>query len=209
MITIHDAPQGTPEWLSARAGCVTGSRASDVLAKIKTGEAAARRDYRTQLVAERLTGRPEESGFVNDAMRWGTEQEPFARMAYESETGNMVRETGFIRMTDKYVGCSLDGDIDDFTGIVEIKCPKTSTHIGWMLAGKLPSQHVAQVTHNMMVTGAKWCDFVSYDPRLPDNLRLFIVRVNREDVDIDGYKKELDQFLAEVAETESQLRARQ
>lgn len=209
MITIHDAPQGTPEWLSARAGCVTGSRASDVLAKIKTGEAAARRDYRTQLVAERLTGRPEESGFVNDAMRWGTEQEPFARMAYEAETGNLVRETGFIRMTGKPVGCSLDGDVDDFTGIVEIKCPKTSTHISWMLAGKLPAQHVAQVTHNMMVTGAKWCDFVSYDPRLPDNLRLFIVRVNREDVDIEGYTKELDQFLADVAGTESQLRARQ
>ena len=206
--TIHTSPQGTPEWLQARAGCVTGSRASDVLAKIKSGEAAARRDYRHQLLAERLTGRPEDSGFTNAAMQWGTEQEPFARMAYEAATGNMVRETGFIRLDAQPVGCSLDGDVDEFTGIIEIKCPKTSTHVSWMLAGKLPSQHVAQITHNLWVTGAKWCDFVSYDPRLPENMRLFIVRVTREELDLTGYATDLAQFIVELDELEQQLRSR-
>lgn len=206
--TIHDAPQGTPEWLAARAGRVTGSRAGDVLAKIKSGEAAARRDYRVQLLAERLTGKPQEDGFTNAAMQWGTEQEPFARMAYEAKTGRLVQETGFLAVDDMAVGCSLDGDVESFKGILEFKCPKTSTHVDWLLSGVVPSKHVPQVTHNLWVTGADWCDFVSFDPRLPDNLQLFIVRVNRSDVDIEGYAKEVSAFLAELDVLEAQMRAR-
>ena len=161
--TIHTAPQGTPEWLAARAGRATGSRASDILAKIKSGEAAARRDYRVQLATERLTGQPQEAGFVSADMKWGTDQEPFARMAYEAHTGIIVRETGFLAHNTLAIGCSLDGDADNFAGIVEYKCPKSATHIKWLLAGVVPPDHVPQITHNLWVTGCKYADFVSFD----------------------------------------------
>ena len=206
--TIHTAQQGTPEWLAARAGRATGSRASDILAKIKSGEAAARRDYRVQLAAERLTGQPQEAGFVSADMKWGTDQEPFARMAYEAHTGIIVRETGFLAHNTLAIGCSLDGDADNFAGIVEYKCPKSATHIKWLLAGVVPSDHIPQITHNLWVTGAQWCDFASFDPRLPENLQLFVVRVNRADVDIAGYTAEVMAFIAEVDSLEQQLRQR-
>lgn len=204
--TIHNAKQGTEEWLQARAGCVTGSRASDVLAKIKTGEAAARRDYRIQLLAERLSGKPQEDGFISKEMQWGNEQEPLARMAYEAATGVIVRETGFIRHNKLPVGCSVDGDIENFTGLVEFKCPKTATHIGWLVDGCLPSKHAPQITHNLWVTGAKWCDFVSFDPRLPEHLQLFMVRVERDSLDLAGYENEVLKFLAELAALEDKLK---
>lgn len=206
--TIHTAPQGTPEWLAARAGCATGSRAGDILARIKSGEAAARRDYRYQLAAERLTGKPQDDVFVNAAMQWGTEQEPFARMAYEAATGNIVRETGFLRLDGQYVGCSLDGDVDDMAGIIEIKCPKTATHIEYLTACNVPTKYLPQIRHNLHVSGAQWCDFISFDPRLPDNLQLLVVRVSRADADVEGYAAELQQFLAEVSALENQLRNR-
>lgn len=206
--TIHDAPQGSPEWLSARAGRLTGSRAGDMLATIKTGEAAARRDYRVQLVTERLTGRPQEDGFVSADMKWGTEQEPLARMAYEAATGIIVRETGFLALNEHMAGCSLDGDVDKFTGIVEFKCPKSATHIQYLTDGGLPAKYKPQVTHNLWVSGAQWCDFVSFDPRLPENLQMMIVRVNRADVDLAAYEAKALEFLREVESLEQSLRRR-
>lgn len=193
-------PQGTEGWLADRAGRATGSRAKDILAKIKTGEAAARRNYRTQLVTERLTGYPQESWFVNDAMRWGTEQEPYARMAYESATGNLVSEMGFIYLLDVMAGCSLDGLIEEGggTGIFEAKCPSSATHVEYLTAGKLPSEHKPQVIHNVYITGADFADFVSFDPRMPEKLQLFKVRWERNDVEIAEYEAELKAFLAET-----------
>jgi predicted phage-related endonuclease len=195
---IVEHPQRSPEWFLARSGRLTGSRASDMLAKIKTGEAAARRDYRLQLTAERLTGMPQENDFINAAMQWGIDQEPFAFAAYESVTGEMVRRTGFICADELMVGCSLDGDISDFEGIIELKCPKTATHLTYLRAGSMPSQYVPQVTHNLWVTGAKWCDFASFDPRLPKQLQLFKVRVQAKDVDLEAYDSAATAFLAEV-----------
>jgi predicted phage-related endonuclease len=206
--TIHDAPQGTPEWLAARAGRLTGSRAGNMLAKIKSGEAAARRDYRVQLVTERLTGSPQEDGFISADMRWGTETEPLARMAYEAHTGVIVRETGFLAHNELAVGCSLDGDIDGFRGLVEFKCPRSATHIGYLQDNRLPPKYAPQVMHNLWVTGAEWCDFVSFDPRLPDNLQLFVIRVLRPDVDLQAYEAEALTFLREVDNLEQQLRQR-
>lgn len=206
--TIHDAPQGTPEWLAARAGRLTGSRAGDMLAKVKAGEAAGRRDYRVQLVTERLTGCPQEDGYQSAEMKWGNEQEPFARMAYEAATGIIVRQTGFLALDEIMAGCSLDGDVEKFTGIVEFKCPKSATHIAYLSDGGLPSKYRPQVTHNLWVTGAQWCDFVSFDPRLPENLQLLIVRVNRADVDLAAYEAEALAFLAEVERMEFDLRKR-
>ena len=200
--TVIDAEQRSAEWFAARAGLLTGSRAADILATIKSGEAAARRDYRMQLVCERLTGQPQEDGFINAAMQRGIDLEPKAFAAYEALTGSVAVRTGFLRHTTHLAGCSLDGHVDGFTGIVEIKCPKSATHLKyWRGKGEAPSDYLPQITHNLWITGAQWCDFLSFDDRFPEELQTFLVRVRRSDVDIDGYEQKALAFLAEV-ETE-------
>ena len=200
-------PQGTPEWLADRAGRATGSRAKDILAKIKTGEAAARRNYRVQLATERLTGKPQESGFISKEMQWGTDQEPFARMAYESATGNLVTEMGFIYLPDLMAGCSVDGLIEEGarTGVFEAKCPISATHVEYLVAGKLPSEYKPQILHNVYVTGADFADFVSYDPRMPEKLQLFKVRWERDEDEIKEYEAELLEFLSSVDRVHTDL----
>jgi len=204
---VIEHEQRSPEWLQARAGRLTGSRAKDMLAKIKSGEAAARRDYRMQLVAERLTGAPQEDTFVNAAMTWGIDQEPAAFAAYEAATGEMVRRTGFICAEEHLAGCSLDGDIDGFKGLLELKCPKTATHIGYLEDGGVPTAHMAQLRHNLWVTGAEYIDFASFDPRLPKRLQLFIVRLKAQDADLAAYERDALQFLCEVDERIDALRS--
>lgn len=206
--TVIDAPQGSPEWLQARCGLLTGSRASAVLAKGRSSEAAERRNYRSQLVAERLTGVPADEGFVSDAMKRGAALEPEARAAYEAQTGVMLETTGFLRHLDYAMGCSLDGHIGAFDGIVEFKCPMTATHIGYLEADTVPSDYLPQIRHNLLVTGAAYADFVSYDPRLGDGLSLFIKRVYAVDLDLSGYKAEALKFLAEVDAKVAALTAR-
>jgi predicted phage-related endonuclease len=211
--TLSPHAQGTPEWKADRAGKATGSCANKIDGKIKSGaENADRRNYRVQIVTERLTGEPQDEGFVSKDMQWGTEQEPFARMAYEAATGAIVREAGFAYLPDLPAGCSVDGFIDDDTdgmGILECKCPKSATHITYMRDAKLPADYVAQVTHNLWVTGAAFCDFVSFDPRLPgERLQLFTVRVMRNELDLKGYEAALMRFLAECDELETWLRKR-
>jgi predicted phage-related endonuclease len=169
-----------------------------MLAKIKSGEAAARRDYRLQLAVERLTGRPMEMDYISPEMQRGIDLEPVAREAYERITGHHVTQTGFIRSDTAMAGCSLDGDIDEFTGILEIKCPKPATHVSYIRSGTLPSEYVGQVRHNLWITGAQWCDFFSYDDRLPAGLDTFLVRAHARDLDIPGYEAEALRFLDEV-----------
>lgn len=195
---IVEHEQRSPAWFLARAGRLTGSRAADMLAKIKTGEAAARRDYRLQLAVERLTGAPQEAGFVNADMQRGIDMEATAFAAYEAATGEMVRRTGFICADDQMVGCSLDGDIENFTGIIELKVPKSTTHISYFKSSGLPPAYLPQVQHNLWVTGAEWCDFVSFDDRLPKALRLFKTRVYAKFLDMDLYQSEAMRFLDEV-----------
>jgi putative phage-type endonuclease len=191
--------QGTPEWLQARCGLVTASRISDVLAKIKSGEAASRRDYRAQLVAERISGKPTES-FTNAAMQWGTEHEPFARAAYELETDSFVEQVGLIRHpTIIMTGASPDGLVAN-KGLVEIKCPNTATHIEYALSGKPPAKYQNQMLWQMECTGRDWCDFVSFDPRMPEDMKLFIVRFDRDQKRIDDMKDEVINFICEVEE---------
>jgi predicted phage-related endonuclease len=202
-----EAPQRSPEWFLARAGRLTGSRAADMLTKIKSGEAAARRDYRMQLAVERLTGQPQESSYINADMQRGIDMEDTAVAAYEAQTGNVVRRTGFLMHKDHMAGCSLDGDVDGFEGILECKVPKSATHVGYFKSGGLPPNHLAQCTHNLWISGAKWIDFASWDSRLPESLRLFHVRVYAKDVDLAAYEAEALKFLAEVdAEVKSLLR---
>jgi len=192
--------QGSPEWLAARAGHVTGSRAADVLATLKTGKpAASREDYKAQLVCERLTGKPQDSGYTNAAMERGKELEPHARAAYEAHTGYLVMESGFLRMTDpQWVGCSLDGFISGLSKIVEIKCPGAKNHLKWIQSGRVPSEYLPQIRHNLWVTKAESCDFVSYHSDFPQHLQLHIVTVMPSLLDIDGYAQEVTMFLAEV-----------
>lgn len=198
---IINADQRSPDWFQARAGRLTGSRAGDMLATIKSGEAAARRDYRMQLVTERLTGQPQEDGFVNAAMQRGIDLEPLAFAAYESVTGNVAIRTGFLSHVTHLAGCSLDGHVDNFEGIVELKCPKSSTHLRYLNEGVLPKEYIPQVTHNAWIAGAEWVDFLSYDDRFPADLQVFYVRVMAKDLDIEKYEKSALAFLAEVDES--------
>lgn len=195
---IIDADQRSPEWFAARLGRLTGSRAGDVLATIKSGEAAARRDYRLQLVCERLTGQLQEDGFVNAVMQRGIDLEPVAFAAYEGITGNLVQRSGFLRSTNIMVGCSLDGHIGNFEGILELKCPKSATHLKYWQSMAPPVEHMPQILHNLWITGAQWCDFVSFDDRFPPRLQLFRVRVERNEKIIEGYAHKALAFLEEV-----------
>jgi predicted phage-related endonuclease len=202
--TVCEADQRSPEWFQARLGRLTGSRAGDMLATIKSGEAAPRRDLRTQLVVERLTGTVQEDGFINAAMQWGMDQEPAAFAAYESLTGNVAQRTGFISHDALMVGCSLDGHVGDFEGVCEFKCPKSATHLRYLRGAILPIDYLPQVRHNLWVTGAKWCDFMSYDPRFPSHLQTFLVRVEASTLDMAAYQRAVETFLAEVdAEVEA------
>jgi hypothetical protein len=195
---IIEAEQRSPEWFAARLGRLTGSRAGDMLATIKSGEAAARRDLRMQLVCERLTGQLQEDVFINAAMQRGIDCEPLAFAAYEARTGQMVQRTGFLAHSEHLAGCSLDGHVGEFDGLIELKCPKSATHLKYLRAGVVPAEHVPQITHNLWITGAAWCDFVSYDDRFPEALGLFVVRVPRDEQAIAVYEAFALAFLAEV-----------
>ena len=198
------APQGSAEWLAARAGCLTASAIADMLAKTKTGESASRANLRARLVAERLTGIPQD-GFSNAAMQWGNEQEPFARAAYEIHSGNLVDQTGLVMHPSiPYAGASPDGLIDD-CGLVEIKCPNTATHIKYLLSGDAPKEYQPQMLWQMECTERKWCDFVSFDPRMPSHLQLFVVRFDRDEGRLNDVRAEAVKFLAEVDSMINQL----
>lgn len=197
--TIVEAEQRSDDWRKARAGRLTGSRAAAVFAKIQTGEAAARRDLRLLLVCERLTGEPQDDGYVSKEMQRGIDKEPEALGMYEAETGLVVRRTGFLAHNSLPVGCSLDGDIENFSGIVEVKVPKSATHLKWLRAGKVPFEHLHQCLHGLWVSGASWCDFVSYDDRFPPHLQFFRVRMQRDESEIKAYIHGAMKFLAEVA----------
>jgi len=197
--TVIDAEQRSPEWFLARLGRLTGSRAGDMLSTIKSGESAARRDLRTQLVVERLTQTLQEDAYVNAAMQRGIDCEPAALVAYEALTGHVVTRTGFLAHNQLAIGCSLDGHVGDFAGLLELKCPKSATHLGYLRSGKVPATHLPQIVHNLWVTGAAWCDFLSFDDRFPPALQTFLVRVERNDQEITAYALAATLFLNEVA----------
>lgn len=201
---IVECTQGTAEWLALRVGRVTGSRVADVMAEIKKGEAAARRNYRTELVVESLTGLTAEH-YVSKEMEWGMINETFARAAYEVHMDCIVDDVGFaVHPTIERLGASPDGLVGD-DGVLEIKCPATSTHLDYLLAGVVPPDYHAQMLTEMVCTGRKWCDFVSFDPRLPANLQLFVRRFHRDDTRIAEIEKRVQHFLFEVDEIISRL----
>jgi hypothetical protein len=195
---IIDVPQRSEEWFAARAGRLTASNARDMLATIKSGEAAARRDLRMRLVVERLTGTAQDDGYVNDAMQRGIELEPDALAAYESLSGNLASAVGFLAHTDLMAGGSPDGVIGDFDGLVELKCPKSATHFGYLRNGVVPVDYLPQLTHLLWLTGCPWIDFLSYDPRFPKKLQTFYVRLERDEKAIEEYDAKVRAFLDEV-----------
>lgn len=204
--TVIDAPQRSPEWFAARAGKLTGSCASEIAATLKSGgEPAGRRDLRTRLVLERLTGRSLEDDYQNADMRRGVELEPEALGAYEAVAGALVQPSGFLLSSDLPIGCSLDGHIGDFDGILELKCPRAANHLKYVKAGVLPSEHRFQIVHNLLVSGARYADFCSYAPDFPEPLRLFRVRVERDEKEIAAYLLLVRMFLAEVEKEHAEI----
>ena len=189
--------QGSPEWFAQRLGKVTASRVADVIAKTKTGYSTSRDNYMAQLVCERMTGTVAES-YTNAAMAHGVETEPLARAAYESHADVLVDEVAMItHPTIEQAGASPDGLVGD-DGLVEIKCPNSATHIDTLLSQSVPGKYNTQMQWQMACTRRKWCDFVSFDPRMPKELQLFVKRVDRDDAYIDMLEKEVVSFLKEL-----------
>lgn len=203
---MEDIVQGSPEWFAIRCGRVTASRVADVIAKTKTGYGASRANYMAELIAERLTGEPAEK-FSNAAMQWGTEKEPDARAAYEFRTGADVVQFGFLRHPSIIMaGASPDGLVMD-DGLIEIKCPNTATHIETLLTGAVPQKYITQMHFQMICAGRKWCDFVSFDPRMPESMRLFIKQVKFDATFGDEIDREVRAFIKELDAKVEDLRA--
>jgi putative phage-type endonuclease len=189
--------QGSDEWFQARLGKVTASRVADVIARTKTGWGASRANYMAQLIAERLTGEVAPS-YSNAAMQWGIDTEPKARAAYEFHTDAQVKEIGFKTHTRiKQSGASPDGLVGEH-GLVEIKCPNTATHIDTLLGQAVPKKYLTQIQWQLACTGRQWCDFVSYDPRMPEGLALWIERVERDEQTIVHLEDTVFDFLKEL-----------
>jgi putative phage-type endonuclease len=196
--------QRTEEWFAARCGKVTASRVADIIAKTKTGPSASRENYLAQLVCERMTGKPAES-YSNAAMQWGTDQEPFARAAYEAAKDVLVEEVGFVvHPSIEGAGASPDGLVGLF-GAVELKAPNTATHIQTLLDQKVPEKYNTQMQWQMACTNRQWCDFVSFDPRMADGLQLFIKRVEYDPIYVAQLEKEVIFFLMDVEEKINKL----
>lgn len=200
--------QRSDEWFQARLGKVTASCIAKVMAKLKTGKPSAdRENYAAQLMAERLTGMAQES-YANAAMQWGTETEPQARAAYEFLTGKTVVEVGFVDHPSLAMsGASPDGLIGD-DGLVEIKCPITKTHFETLEGASIPDKYIKQMQWQMACTERLWCDFASYDPRVPESMKLHVTRVQRDDVMIAEIEAEVTAFLNEIDARVANLRTR-
>jgi putative phage-type endonuclease len=196
--------QGSPEWFAQRLGKVTASRVADIIAKTKTGYSTSRENYMVELALERITGQRQES-FNNAAMQWGTDNEPLARAAYEARTGFIVDEVSMIAHPHiEMAGASPDGLIDA-DGLVEIKCPNSATHIKTLQSKKPAKEYVTQMTWQMACTGRAWCDFVSFDPRMPQGLQLFVTRIERDEQLVEALQAEVVGFLKEVEAMVQQL----
>jgi len=194
--------QRTEEWFRARLGKVTASRIVDVMAK---GQGVTRKKYMIELLVERLTGKHTES-YINEAMQWGIDEEPMAVAEYEFFTEAMVDAVGFIdHPSIGMSGASPDGLVGK-DGLIEIKCPTTATHIDTILGSKIPRKYLLQMTWQMACTGRAWCDFASYDSRMPSQHQLIINRVEWHDGLIAELEDGVKTFLAELDTLEAKLK---
>jgi putative phage-type endonuclease len=194
--------QGSKEWKLLRAGNATASRIADIIAKTKTGYSTSRENYLNELVIERFGVLSE--GYTNAAMQHGTETEPFARATYESVNGVMVKQVDYVPHPKiEHSGASPDGIVND--GLLEIKCPDSKTHFNYIISNEVPAKYKPQMAWQMACTGAKWCDFVSYDDRVPEDLQFYQIRYERDDDYIEMLEKEVIKFLKEVQDRFNQL----
>lgn len=189
--------QRSPEWFAARCGKVTASRIADLMAKTKTGWGASRKNYMAELIAERLTGVTAQS-YTNAAMQWGTDTEPQARAAYEFFRDEVVEEVALVDHPKiAMTSASPDGLVGD-NGMLEIKCPNTATHIDTLLTKKIPGKYILQMQWQMTCADRQWCDYASFDPRMPEHLRLFVDRVHRDSKKIAEIEAAVSEFLTEL-----------
>lgn len=189
--------QQSEEWHMARLGRVTASRLSDVMARTKTGFGASRETYKTELLVEMCTNKPTEH-FVNSYMEWGIENEPQARDRYQFINDCEVTETGFVVHPEcDQFGASPDGLVGD-DGLIEIKCPMTKTHIQTILTKKIPRKYMLQMQGQMMCTGRKWCDFVSFDPRVTGDMQIYMQRVEFCQDTADMIGKDVWEFICDL-----------
>jgi putative phage-type endonuclease len=197
--------QLSPEWFAARVGKATASRMADITEKTRSGWGAGRKNYMAELVAERLTG-IKAQGYTNAAMQHGIDTEPEARAVYEFVTDCEVVEVGFVdHPTIPMTGASPDGLVGD-VGMVEIKCPNTATHIETLLTGTVPQKYTLQMLWQMACTNRGWCDFVSYDPRMPESMQLFVKRIEWDAEAVTDLEQNVKDFLNELDETVAKLR---
>jgi len=202
---MADIVQGTELWFKQRLGKVTASRMGDMTAKTKAGYGASRANYKAEKLIERLTGAQQDT-YKSPSMQWGNDQEPYAREAYSFYTNNEVVETGFVvHPLIENAGASPDGLIGD-DGMLEIKCPNTSTMLEYLETEKIPANYMKQIQWQLACCDRHWCDFAAYDPRLPEEMRLLVIRVERNNDMIAELEQETLKFLAELDETEALLR---
>lgn len=209
--TILTCEQRSPEWFQARLGRLTASVAGKMLAAIKSGEAADRRNLRVKLVLERVTGKMQENGFTTQAMQNGIDREPLARRAYQALVGELVENTGFVQSTEHMAGCSLDGCVFDRSGrivkILELKSPEPAAHLSYLRTGVMGASYEAQVIHSLWITGAQSCDWMSYQPEFPEHLQAKLITIPRVEAVINDYAQKALAFLAEVDREVAELQA--
>lgn len=199
--------QRTDEWFAARLGKATASRVADIVARTKSGYSTSRANYAAQLVCERMTGTKADT-FTNAAMQWGVDTEEAARAAYSFMHDVDVEDVGFVdHPAVSFSGASPDGLVGD-EGMIETKCPISATHIDTLLNDTVADKYVVQMQWQMACTGRQWCDFVSYDPRLPEEMRLYVRRFPRDAERISELEREVAAFLKEVDRTVDALKAR-
>jgi putative phage-type endonuclease len=207
----YEYPQRSADWFNVRLGCVTGSGVTNVFAKTKTGESEAKKKYKTKLIVERLkyktkliverlTNESQDNDFVSSAMLWGIEKEDMARVAYQEENKVLVKQEGFIKIENEFIGYSPDGLVSE-NGLIEIKCPSSAKHFEYLDTQEIPKEYINQMVLGMIVTKRKWCDFISYDPRFPKSMQLFVKRIFAKDYDTEGFLKSVREFNNEVEQS--------
>lgn len=205
---VHEVRQRSPEWMALRLGRLTSTGAAEMDARLKSGlEAAGRRNLRVRLVLERLTGRSQERGYVSEAMQVGIDRELDARALYEAVTGEVISVVGFVSHDTLRAGCSPDGVVGDFEGLVEVKSPIAATHLDYLRTGTIPTDYAKQMLHQLWITGARWCDFLSYQPEFPEALQTKLIRVRRNDTEIAAYELVVRQFLSECEREYAEIQA--
>jgi putative phage-type endonuclease len=199
--------QRSEAWYAARLGKVTASRIADLMARTKTGYGASRANYMAELICERLTGVKADS-YINAAMQWGIDNEAGAKAAYSFMTDTVVDDVGFVDHPGiGMAGASPDGLVGA-DGLIEVKCPNSASHIDTLLSETIDRKYILQMQWQMACTGRKWCDFVSFDPRLPAEMQLWIKRVPRDGAKINEIHEEVRTFLAELDAKVSALQSR-